>query len=436
MITVLQIGEGNFLRAFVDYYFQIAKNNGDFNGGVAVCQPRTNTKIINLLKSQDCKYNVLLRGKLNGELVDSAVPVDCVECALDTVGEYSKLTEIFLSTDLKIVVSNTTEAGIVFSEHDKLSECPNVSFPAKLCALLFDRYNAGAEGLVFLPVELIEDNGTALKSCIIKYAELWQLGDGFVDYIENECSFCNTLVDRIVTGYAEYKNDSCAVACEPFGSFIIEADERAKKVLPFDHIDDVKYVPSIAPYRERKVKILNCAHTMSVHLAYCMGFEIVRDMIEDETVYSFIEKAIFNEVIPTIALPEDELANFAHSVFERFANPFIDHKLLDISLNSIAKFKARCLPSILEYYNKFNKLPSHLCLGLAGLLYFYIHQNPNDDKKQVEFIKHNSVNDILSNSEIWGMNLTEIGNLADIINNDLDSIHCVGVRKTMGSLHD
>ncbi len=436
MINVLQFGEGNFLRAFVDYYFQLAKNIGDFNGGIAVCQPRTNTKIINILKLQNCKYNVLLRGRLNGEIVDKAIEINCVDTAIDTVGEYQRIKEIFCSDALKIIVSNTTEAGIVFDENDRLSDSPNVSFPAKLCALLIERFNAKLGGLVFLPVELIENNGNALKSCIIQYARHWQLGESFVDYVNNECSFCNTLVDRIVTGYTEYENDKCAVACEPFGSFIIEADERARRVLPFENISDIKFVESIAPYRERKVKILNCAHTMSIHLAYSMGFDIVRDMIEDNTVYEFIKNGIFNEVIPTISLPENELTIFADSVFERFANPFIDHKLLDISLNSISKFKARCLPSIVDYYNMCGSLPKHLCLGLAGLINFYVNENPNDDKNQIEFIKNNSVNDILLNSDIWGIDLTEIGNMPDVINNYIDSIKAFGVRKIMESINE
>ena len=436
MINVLQFGEGNFLRAFADYYFQLAKNNGDFNSGIAVCQPRKNTKIINLLKSQSCRYNVLLRGKLNGKIIDRAVEINCIENAVDTVVEYQLLEKIFCSDSLKVIVSNTTEAGIVFDENDRLADSPDVSFPAKLCALLLERFNKKLGGLVFLPVELIENNGNTLKSCIIQYAEHWKLGAGFVDYINNECSFCNTLVDRIVTGYTEYENDKCAVACEPYGSFIIEADERARAVLPFENISDVRYVQCIAPYRERKVKILNCAHTMSIHLAYEMGFTIVRDMIEDNSVYEFIKNGIFGEVIPTINLPDDELRSFAYSVFERFGNPFIDHKLSDISLNSIAKFRARCLPSIIDYYNMYGSLPEHLCLGLAGLINFYIKEDANDDKEKIEFIKNNSVNDILSNSDIWGMDLTETGNMSDVINNYIDSINTLGVRKTMESIDE
>jgi tagaturonate reductase len=286
---------------------------------------------------------------------------------------------------------------------------------------------------VFLPVELIDDNGSTLKECIVKYAKLWNLDDSFIDFINSECDFCNTLVDRIVTGYVEYKNDKCAVACEPYGSFIIEATNRAKKILPFDNISDIKFVDSIKPYRERKVKILNGAHTTSVLLAYSMGFVIVRDMMNDNLLNKFIKTALNDEIIPTINLPKNELEDFSSSVLERFNNPFIDHKLLDISLNSVAKFKARCLPSIIDYYNKFNSLPTHLCLGLAGLIDFYKKGLGNDSSDVLDFFNdsNNSIYDILSNQTFWGNDLTKINGLYQLVDEYYNNIQKLGARKTM-----
>lgn len=433
MTNVIQFGEGNFLRAFVDYYFQLAQDKGDFNGSITICQPRKNTKIINALKNQNCKYNVLLRGKLNGRVVNDVKQINCVKEAVDTVGEYDKLIACFLDTDLKILVSNTTESGIVFNPADRLEGAPDVSFPAKVTALLYERYKSNLCGLVFLPVELIENNGDELKNCIIKYAELWELGSGFIAYINNDCDFCNTLVDRIVTGYAEYENDLCAVACEPYGSFIIEASQRARDILPFDNISDIKYVDSIIPYRERKVKILNGAHTSSVLTAYDMGITIVRDMMNDSVAYRFINDTLKYEIIPTIDLDEKELSLFASTVLERFDNPFIDHKLLDISLNSVAKFKTRCLPSILDYYDKYGKLPKRLCFSLAGLINFYKKGYGNDSECVMEFFKNAkcTVSDVLQNTDFWGMDLTEIDGMYDMVNNYYGKIQTLGAKKAM-----
>ena len=269
---------------------------------------------------------------------------------------------------------------------------------------------------MFLPVELIENNGTELEKCIIKYAKLWNLESGFINFVENKCSFCNTLVDRIVTGKAEYKNDNCAVACEPYASWLAEADEKAKNIIPFEKVDmGFKFVESIIPYRERKVKILNGVHTMSVLAAYNAGFTIVRDMVNDD----------FN--------------SFASGVLERFNNPFIDHKLLDISLNSVAKFKARCLCSILDYYKKFGKTPNVLSFAFAALINFYEdYQNKdypvNDVESVMEFFdaKHeNIVFDTLSNIDFWGEDLTNIDNLYEKVKAHFDNIKNLGIKKAL-----
>ncbi len=440
MIKVLQIGEGNFLRAFFEHFVELSNEMGVFDGKVAICQPRKNTKIINALKEQNGKYNILLKGRLNGEVINEVKHINCIEKCIDTVGEYDELKKTFCLDTLELVVSNTTEAGICFDENDKLEASPNVSFPAKVTALLYERYKENKKGLVFLPVELIENNGTELKKCILKYAKLWNLEDDFKSYVENECNFCNTLVDRIVTGKAEYENDNCAVACEPYGSFLVETDERARSAIPFEKVNmGFKFVDSIIPYRERKVKILNGVHTMSVLAGYNAGFTIVRDMVNDDLFKAYINKGLNEEILKTIDLDKDELNSFAQSVLERFNNPFIDHKLLDISLNSVAKFKARCLCSILDYYNKFGKVPNVLSFAFAGLINFYENfQNKdypvNDIESVMEFFKSEHgdiVFDTLSNTDFWGEDLTKIDNLYATVKKHFDNIKELGVKGAM-----
>ena len=423
METILQIGEGNFLRAFAENYLQDAADKG-YGGRVVICQPRSNTQVINALKNQNCEYDVIVRGRLNGEIVNKRMHIDCVSRCIDTVGEYGELRKLFCSDELKIVISNTTEAGICFNENDRAENSPNVSFPAKVTALLHERFLSNGAGLVFLPVELIEQNGDRLRECIVNYAELWALGDEFISYVENECSFCNTLVDRIVTGHIAGDPDSCSAACEPYRSWIIQADERAKVAIPFKNIT---YTDDLVPYRTRKVRILNGAHTMSVLAAYMAGFDIVRDMMNDELFGRYIQLGL-TEIKSTIDLPRRELDGFANDVLERFNNPFIDHKLLDISLNSVSKFKARCLDTIIDYYNANGELPRVLGFSLAALIAFYLKTGDRkyevkDGKEVLEFFAENpSVCEILSNVSFWGRDLTEINGFKQAVEHGLESI--------------
>lgn len=267
----------------------------------------------------------------------------------------------------------------------------------------------------------------------------------YIDYINNECSFCNTLVDRIVTGKAKYQDDECAVACEPYSSWIIEADERAKNIIPFCKLNmGAKFAESVLPYRERKVKILNGVHTMSVLAGYNAGFKIVRDMINDKAFKAYIDKGLNEEIIKTIDLDENELKAFANSVIERFNNPFIDHKLLDISLNSVAKFKARCLCSLLDYYNKFGKIPSVLSFAFAALINFYEDfENKDYPVNDVESVlhffkaKHNDiVFDVLANIGYWGEDLTKIDGLYKKVKAYFDDIKSLGISNAMEKLLD
>ena len=448
MKKILQIGEGNFLRAFAEDYIQKANENGLINKEVVICQPRSNTKIINALKAQNCEYDINLAGRLNGEVINERKKITCDCKCIDSVSEYSIIEELFCSDDLEIVISNTTEAGICFDENENYDNKPNKNIPARITSLLFKRYKSGKEGLIFLPVELIENNAQTLKKYIIEYAELWKLDEGFISYIENECSFCNTLVDRIVSGHREGDKDPCSVSCEPYASWVIQADDRLKKVLPLDGFYGIQFADDLTPYRTRKVRILNGTHTMSVLAAYMSGIDIVRDMMNNELFARYIDLGL-SEIKQTINLPKQELDSFADSVMERFNNPFIDHKLFDISLNSVSKFKARCLPSILDYMRINNKAPRILSFALAALIAFYSKDGtereytPNDSPEVLEFFKNagdgalnvtKTCTDVLANTTFWGEDLTKYESLLTAVEKRCNSIKTNGIEKSLNEV--
>ena len=382
MIKVLQFGEGNFLRAFAEDYIDIANEKGLIDASVTICQPRSNTKVINALNAQNCVYTVNKRGRLNGEVVDETVTIDCVERCIDTVGEYAELEKAFAQAD--VIISNTTEAGIAFVDTDVMENTPNISFPGKVTALLYKRFKSGEGKMLFLPVELIENNADELKKCILQYADLWTLGDEFKAYVDS-CSFCNTLVDRIVSGHDDASEDECSVNCEPYASWIIQADDYCKEIFPIDSLEGVVFAEDILPYRTRKVRILNGTHTMSVLAAYQCKIEIVRDMMQDETFGKYIALGL-EEIKSTLDLDRKSLDEYANSVLDRFNNPFIDHRLLDIALNSVSKFKARCLDSMLEYTENRGEAPEVLTFALAALVSFYLNTDKaNDSADVIEF---------------------------------------------------
>ncbi|MGN0523375.1 MAG: tagaturonate reductase [Eubacterium sp.] len=420
MNYILQIGEGNFLRAFVEDFTEDLENYR-----VVICQPRTNNRVINALKSQNCRYDIIARGRLNGEIINERKHITCVADALETVNEYEKLKGLFCSEELKLVISNTTEAGICFDDSDSLEKSPMVSYPAKLTALLYERYSNNGSPLVILPCELIENNGAELKSCVKKYISLWSLESDFEKYIDS-CAFCDTLVDRIVTGHIDGDEDSCSVACEPYKSWIISAPQWAKEVIPFK---GVTYADDLKMYRCRKVRILNGVHTMSVLAGYMCGINIVRDLVNDDLFSRYISIGL-DEIKSTLTVPCDD---FASSVLERFNNPFIDHKLYDISLNSVSKFKARCLDTILDYYNENNELPRVLTFSMSALIAYYLKLGDRDyelrDNAHVlEFFSTSpTVNQILSNKSLWGIDLTEINGFEKSVSRGVESIKNNGI---------
>lgn len=440
-VKVLQFGEGNFLRAFVDYMIDIANEKSDFDGSIAIVKPIPFGSIESFREQNDL-YTVVLRGKENGEVINSSRIITSISQTLDCDINYDEYMALALEGDLRFIVSNTTEAGIVFDENDNFDGLPS-TYPGKLTKFLYERYTIfnGSKkfGFIILPVELIEDNGKKLRECVLALAEVWGLPEGFIKWVK-ECNyFCSTLVDRIVTGYPKGYADKVCVELgyedklvdigEPFALWVIESEIDISAELPLDKIGlPVIFTDNHKPYKERKVRVLNGAHTASVLAGYLYGLDIVRDCMSDELMGKFIRNVVNDEIVPQVNLPLEEVKEFANSVFERFENPFIDHALLSISLNSVSKWKARVLPSFKDYYKNIGEIPKLITFSFAALLAFYSSENLkedglyakrlngdeyviHDDKEVLEFFAENTgkcdfVEKACQNVNLWGEDLS------------------------------
>lgn len=406
---IIQFGEGGFLRGFVDWMVQKLNDNGSFSGNIVVVQP-IKDGLCDLLESQNCGYTHIIRGV---EGVDKTI-VDSISRCVKPYDDFAAYLALAENPDFRFVVSNTTEAGIVFSDEDKINDAPPKSFPAKVTLLLKRRFELGLPGFIFLPCELIDRNGDNLKKCILQYAKLWALGAEFEAWVERENVFTNTLVDRINTGYPKDEElnlgyeDKLVNTSEYFHLWVIETDCDLEAELPFASagLNVIVTKDKLKMYRTRKVRILNGAHTSLTPYALLAGLETVKSCVEDETMREHIRKCIFDEIIPTLDLPREELLEYANSVLERFNNPYIKHYLSAISLNSVSKFKVRVLPSILEYIKRYGKMPETLLFAFAKLIEFYKTDMPKDDEDVVEFMKSRSTAEILANKAFWGEDLT------------------------------
>ncbi len=475
-VKVLQFGEGNFLRAFVDWMINRMNNMGLFNGKVAVVQPLAKG-LSDMINAQDGLYTLYLRGIENGEVKVKKEIISAIQECINPYEDWQKTLCYATSEDLRFIISNTTEAGIEYKEEEYTPQNCQNTFPAKLAALLYARYNKfngdESKGLIIIPCELIDRNGDNLKKCVLQYAELWNLGEEFKNWIVKNCPFMNTLVDRIVPGYPKDEIDSITEAQgykdnivdtgEIFHFWVIEGDKKYAEEIPFHKAGlDVLWTDNMEPYRTRKVRILNGAHTMTVLAAYLGGLETVGECMNNTQISTFMKDGIFNEIIPTFDLPEDEKKFFAAAVLERFANPFIKHMLLSISLNSVSKFKVRVLPSVLGYIERFGKLPINTVFSLAALIRFYKGTQICDGKllgdidgkkydicdnpDVLQFVseqykKYNADNDanalvssILSNEDFWGMDLTNVCGLQDKVCEYFVEIENCGVREAMRKL--
>lgn len=384
-IRVLQYGEGNFLRAFVDWQIEKMNREAGFDAGVAIVQPLPQGNV-GPLGEQDGLYTLFLQGRKDGRPVREHSVITCVEKAVNPYEDFGDYLSLAECETLRLVVSNTTEAGIAFDPACGPDDAPPAGYPAKLAQFLYRRYRAfggaGEKGLLIIPCELIDRNGEKLKQCVLRYAELWKLESGFAEWVERANTFCCSLVDRIVTGYprdsiGEITSelgyiDRLVDVGEQFHLWVIEGPKRIADEIPFEKAGlNVRLVDDVMPYRTRKVRILNGAHTTLVPVAYLLGLDMVGEAVEDPVAGKFLMQALEREIIPTLDLPKQELDEFAAAVLERFRNPFVKHYLMSIALNSFSKYETRVLPSLLGYLDRTKTLPRHLVFSLAALLELY-----------------------------------------------------------------
>ena len=447
----IQFGEGNFMRAFVDYCIQLLNEETDFVGKVNIVQPIEKGMIADL-KKQNGQYHVFPEGVIEGKQLRSRHLIRCIDKLINPYKDFQSYLKLAENKSLTFIFSNTTEAGIADDKNDNINNKPPNSFPAKLLMLLYYRFQKfeGDPSMILhiIPCELIDKNGSKLKEILIEITNRWGLGEKFKNWL-NLNKFYNTLVDRIVPGFPKndtdfYEKDlpfkdKLMVTCEPFFLWVIEGNKELLEIFPADQLKKINLivVDDLKVYRTRKVRILNGCHTTMVPVGLLNKTSTVSDALNNDFLKSFIRQALFEEIIPSIDFDEDELKNYAASVLERFSNPFIIHKLESIALNSISKFKVRVLPSILSYIKKEGKAPKNLSFAMASLIYYYgkeISQHSyelNDEPLNIEFFKKvwetestkRVTEETLSKSSLWGQNLAEIKLLKDKVNIALEAIH-------------
>jgi tagaturonate reductase len=461
---VLQFGGGNFLRAFADWIFDVYNEKTESDLGVLLVTPIASDNYVSW-QEQEGLYHVLTRGFEEGQVRDEKHLVQCVSRILHLYPQWDSFLRSAENPDIRYVVSNTTEAGIRFSPEDKRTDAPPHEFPAKLTLWLHRRYQffqgEKDKGCVFFPVELILENGTALRHCILQNAENWGLEAGFIDWINEANVFCNTLVDRIVPGISKDKlpqeweklgfQDSMMTQGEAFHFWAIEAPQAVREELPLDQVGlNVVFTDDLGPFRKRKVRILNGAHTALVPVGYLYGLRIVRDAVEDELTGSFLSQLLAEEVLPVIGMPREEVESFAKAVVDRFRNPFIDHYLISIALNSFSKFKSRLLPTVLDYLKQNQEPPKLISFALASTILFYkganngqeIPLNDNQevlDKLQALWQEHGDdypaiVQAVLAWRSHWGEDLTQHPGLAELVSQYMQRIEQDGIKASLQGL--
>lgn len=411
--TVIQFGEGGFLRSFVDVFLHKMNEQGVYDGKAVVVQPIAKG-LVPLLNEQKGVYHQFLRGVDNGQVTEECIRVTSISRGVDPYTDYDGYLALAHNPDMHVIISNTTEAGIEYLGTEHFDDAPPKSFPAKLTRLLYERFAAGLPGFLILSCELIDHNGKELLNCVLKYAKLWKLSEDFVEWVQQENRFCNTLVDRICTGYPKEEaeeltkrlgeEDKLLNTAEIFHLWVIEGDYEKEFPLKTAGVN-VIWTPDVGPYKKRKVRILNGAHTSMVLAARLYGLSTVKECLEDATVGAFLNKTLFDEIIPTLGNTEEDIA-FGKAVLDRFANPFVKHQLLSIALNSVSKFKARVLPTLLEYYEERGMLPKCMTFSLAALIAFYRTEEANDSEEIMAFMKGASVADILKKEQYWGRDLS------------------------------
>ena len=426
-IRVLQFGGGNFLRAFADYLIQILNEETAFDGGVALVKPTARGDYASL-RQQDGLFHVLTQGIQEGQPVRAIKRVECIQRIIHPYQNWAAYMSTATLPEVRFVLSNTTEAGITFREEPMPTGAPAKEFPGKLTQWLFHRFQhfegAKDKGLIFLPCELIEQNGQELKHCILKYSKHWNLDASFESWIEGHNTFCNTLVDRIVPGAPANAADIWSetgwedreiVTAEPYLLWAIEAPEQVKRELPFDQTrHNVVFTDDLNRFRTLKVRLLNGAHTAMVPVGLTNGIQTVREFVEHPEWSAWLAKLLQKEIAPTLPFDHQDIQDYIVAILDRFRNPYIHHKLSDIALNSTSKFRVRLLPTAKAFHQKRNVVPEHIAQSLAALLLLYrgdLEGLPRDSREVVDFFKacwsslgdrRNITDKILSNKDLWG----------------------------------
>lgn len=431
--TIIQFGEGGFLRSFADVFVHKMNVQGLYDGKVVVVQP-IQKGLIPVINEQKGVYHQFLRGVENGEIVNDCIKVTSISRGVDPYTDFKAYLELAHNPDMRIIISNTTEAGIEYLGTESMEDAPPKSFPAKLTVLLYERFKQSLPGFIILSCELIDHNGKELLDCVLKYAKLWKLPEAFMEWLQKENHFCNTLVDRICTGYPKDEvealtkqlgeEDKLMNTAEIFHLWVIEGDFENEFPLQKAGVH-VIWTDDVKPYKKRKVRILNGGHTSMVLAARLYGLSTVKECLDDEIVNAFLNKTLFEEIIPTLGNKEEDIA-FGKAVLERFANPFVKHQLLSIALNSVSKFKARVLPTIMEYYKANGKLPKCMTFSLAALIAFYRTEESNDNEEIMAFMKTASVTEILKKKQYWGQDLSF---MLEDVENFLELMEKQGMKK-------
>ncbi|MBR5497669.1 MAG: tagaturonate reductase [Clostridia bacterium] len=433
--TIIQFGTGNFLRGFVGQFIHTLNEKGLYDGKIVIVQPTKGGKT-EILNEQNGKYNLFLRGISNGEEICIHEEIKSVSRGVDPYADYASYLALAENPDMRFIVSNTTEAGIEFNKECQFFDTPALSFPGKLTQLLYHRFEMKLQGFIILPCELIDNNGDELKKCVLSYAKLWNLGDDFINWLNTENKFSNTLVDRIVTGYPKEEaeelkkiigyDDKLLDTAELFHLWVIEGDYENE--LPLKKAGfNVIWTDNAAPYKKMKVRILNGSHTSLVFPSLLCGVETVGESVKDELLRSYLDKCLSDYILPMLGETQEN-KDFAAAVLERFANPYIRHLWKSISLNSVSKFKARVMPTINDYIEKTGDAPKTLLFALGCLIEYYKNNEVSDDKAAVDFIRDNDIPAILSAENLWGASLEKY---ADIVTEAIEKIHTDTIREAV-----
>ncbi|MDR0749689.1 MAG: tagaturonate reductase [Tannerellaceae bacterium] len=460
---IIQFGEGNFLRGFADWIICQMNRKTDFRAGVAVVQPLPEG-MVELLNEQDGLYHLNLQGIDKGAATDTIELIDVITRGINPYRQFEQYLSLAENPDMRFVISNTTEAGIAFNPSCRLNDRPAASYPGKLVQLLYHRFSVfggdPAKGWIIFPCELIFHNGKELKECINRYIALWELGAEFQRWVDTACGVYSTLVDRIVPGYPKDSageitgriglDDKLLVKAEVFHLWVIEAPQWVAREFPASEAGlNVLFVADEAPYHQRKVTLLNGPHTVLSPIGYLSGLDTVRQCVEDETTGRYVHKVMYSELMPAVDLPPRELEQFARDVLCRFRNPYVNHFVTSIMLNSFAKYKTRNLPALKACLNRKGELPRGLTLGLAAIITYYKGGKrgeepitPADDEAVLSLLARlwetNNpgyiARETLAAEFIWGEDLNKIPGLTGALATCLQSIREKGMLETVKAL--